>query len=253
MRFRKGSIELSHAQDIPLLKRVLGCGFVTHDQLFHFQRLGCYELNRKCFNWRIRRLVTHEFVARHELPGVASDFVYSIGRRGVMQLQGMGEYYSGSPTGLAKTIDEMSVCHAVELNDIQLRLMADGLLVDWKSEVEIRSQNELTGFGYAKDYDAIVTMELSRRRSQFALEYERSPKGYKEYSKIHQAMERETAVERFLYLVTNEHLQSFVAHCFAKATRPVCLALVQDFLANPPGAVALEVPSHRRSPLSELL
>jgi len=253
MRFRKGSIELSHAQDIPLLKRVLGCGFVTHDQLFHFQRLGCYELNRKCFNWRVRRLVGHEFVARHELHGVTSDFVYSIAKRGVTQLQGMGEYYAGPPKGLSKTIEEMGVCHAVELNDIQLKLIADGLLVDWKSEVEIRSQNELTGFGYAKDYDAIVTMELGRRRSQFALEYERSPKAYREYLKIRRTMERETAVGRFLYLVTNEHLQSFVAHCFAKTTRPVCLALVRDFLANPSDVVALEVPSQRRSPLAELL
>ena len=57
MGFQKGSIALSPAQDIPLLLQVLHSRFVTHDQLFEFMLLGCYELKRASFNWRVRRLV----------------------------------------------------------------------------------------------------------------------------------------------------------------------------------------------------
>ncbi len=42
----------------------------------------------------------------------------------------------------------------------------------------IRAKNELTSSGYAKDYDAIVTVRLNERLVSFALEYERTPKGF---------------------------------------------------------------------------
>lgn len=57
MRYEKGSIQLSVCHDHPLLRQVLRCGFVTHDQLFEFLRLVCYERNHQSFDWRVRRLV----------------------------------------------------------------------------------------------------------------------------------------------------------------------------------------------------
>ena len=54
MRYAKGSIQLSASHDHPLLRQVLRCGFVTHDQLFAFLRRDCYERNRQSFDWRAR-------------------------------------------------------------------------------------------------------------------------------------------------------------------------------------------------------
>ena len=57
MRFSKGSIELSSIQDMQLLRQVVHSKFITHDQLFEFMTLGCYENKKPSFNWRVRRLV----------------------------------------------------------------------------------------------------------------------------------------------------------------------------------------------------
>ena len=71
MRYAKGSIKLSSAQDYPLLRQVMRSQFVTHDQLCEFMTLGCYEIKRQSFNWRVRRLVMHGFLLRHYLPALA--------------------------------------------------------------------------------------------------------------------------------------------------------------------------------------
>jgi len=42
--------------------------------------------------------------------------------------------------------------------------------------IEIRLQNELTGFGFAKDYDEFLTVRTEAGERRFAIEYERSPK-----------------------------------------------------------------------------
>ena len=57
MRYQKGSFELSRAQDLPLLRQVLRSQFVTYEQMFEFMKLGCHEIRRQSFNWRIKRLV----------------------------------------------------------------------------------------------------------------------------------------------------------------------------------------------------
>jgi hypothetical protein len=64
MRYAKGSIQLSASHDHPLLRQVLRCGFVTHDQLFAFLRRDCNERNRQSFDWRARRLVKHGLIVR---------------------------------------------------------------------------------------------------------------------------------------------------------------------------------------------
>ena len=70
MGYQKGSITLSARQDTPLLLQVLHSRFVTHDQLFEFMLLGCYELKRASFNWRVRRLVEGELFVTGRLKDV---------------------------------------------------------------------------------------------------------------------------------------------------------------------------------------
>jgi hypothetical protein len=159
MRHAKGSIVLSETQDHPILRQVLGCGFVTHDQLFRFMQLSLHERSRNSFNNRIRRLVKHEIVAEGYSPLVPGSRYYSIPTATAVILAGRGPLYVGAITGLEKRRETDALAHAIELNDIHLALAGSGLLIRWKPEVEIRAQNERTDFGHPKDYDAVVTLE----------------------------------------------------------------------------------------------
>ena len=69
MRFQKGCIEINTIKDVPLLRQVLHCQLVTHEQLWRFMRLGLYEFQRSSFNWRVRRLVQSGLLERRsKLP-----------------------------------------------------------------------------------------------------------------------------------------------------------------------------------------
>src|SRR5574337_494253 len=136
-------------------------------------RLNHYERSRKSFDWRLRRLVGNGFVLQREMPSCGMQPVYSVGRTGALLLQGLGEYYLLGPERPNRNGIDPGALHAVELNEIHLTLLRSGLWSRWIPAIEIRSQNELTRFGYAKDYDAIVTVHTDTGEERFALEYER--------------------------------------------------------------------------------
>ena len=222
MRYQKGSISISTGQDIPVLRQVLQSQFVTHDQLFEFMRLGCYEVNRHTFNWRVRRLVKNAFLDLHP---VGHSCVYSIASAGASLLAVTEEY---CPV-LNRRKDASSYDHSLELNELHLSLIRQGVLADWKPEIAIRSKNELTIDGYAKDYDAIVTVRIIDRTASFALEYERTPKKPKDYMRIRSLLEREDGLSCFLYIVPNDHLASFILDCFAGTTVSLLIGFASDF------------------------
>lgn len=232
MRYQKGSFELSRAQDLPLLRQVLRSQYSTHDQMYEFMRLGCHEIRRQSFNWRIKRLVDHQMVLRHYVAAAANTYVYSIGTLGFLYLQGVGEPCAGSVFSPAKRPEDLHCFHSIELNNLQLALARQNLLEEWIPEIEIRSRNELTGDGYAKDYDALVTVRLGREHRRFALEYERSPKTFRHYEGIRNRIEAETEVNEFLYLAANEHLQMFLMRCFAATKRRLFIGTASEFQLN---------------------
>ena len=228
MRHAKGTIALSQEQDLPMLRQILNSQFVTHTQLWRFMRHACIELSRASFCWRVRRLWAHGFVARHSLPMVDSDFVYSIAGPGVTFLETAGALYNGPRNGPKVTGDGASVAHALGLNAIHLDLLRSGQLVLWQTEVEIRSENELAISNYAKHYDAIGTLQLDGHSSRFALEYERTPKLQSEYLRIRELFEVEQRIDRFLYLAANSHIHSLLKKCFWGTTRSVYIGLAND-------------------------
>src|SRR4029077_9391643 len=133
----------------------------------------------------------------------------------------MGEYCL---VGCGRTDAERAsrnVLHAIGLNEIHLCGLRAGLLVRWMGSMEIRSQNELTAFGFAKDYDAIVTVRTDIGERRFALEYERTPKAARCYRAIAAAMNHEPHVNRLLYLVANYDILRFVSGFFTNAVYPV--------------------------------
>src|SRR5882757_6855394 len=229
MRYPRGSIQLNQSRDLPLLRQILRSEFVTHSQLFEFAQLNHYERSRNSFHWRMRRLGDRGLVLRQTPVAGTGDTVYSVASCAATLLQSMGEYclIGGGRTDAEKT--NRNVLHAIGLNDIQLTALRAGLLVRWMGAAEIRSQNELTAFGFAKDYDAIVTVRTDVVERRFALEYERTPKAAKCYRAIAACMGREVHVNRLLYLVANYDILRFVSGFFTKVMYPVFFGLLTDW------------------------
>jgi hypothetical protein len=244
VRYRQGTIALSDTRDYPLLRRVLQSGFVTAEQLYEFMQLEYCASSRKAFHNRIRRLLAHQLLVRHEIPAMSCGVVYAIAPAGASAMISRGEYYSGCLDKSAAAGGHVQ--HALELNDVHIALKRSGMLVRWTPESDIRSRNEFTDIGYVKDYDAGVAVRLDGHEYRFALEYERTPKARRRYQYIRQRIEQESEFRHFLYLVPNHDLLSFLLRGFRACTRPVHFGLRQDFLAE---TVGLSVQSNR-SPIS---
>lgn len=230
MRYRKGTIVLDDLRDLPLLRFVLHCRFVTADQLYAFMRMEHRTTSRNEFGNRVRRLLDHKFLVRREIPTINRGVVYSLAPAGEAELIGRGEFYAG---GADKSIPSNGhLHHALELTEVHLALKQSGMLVRWTPESDIRSRNEFTGIGYAKDYDALVDVQMEGAEYRFALEYERTPKSKRRYEAIASRVAQEEAGLQFLYLVPNHDLQQFLVVVFGNCSRAVHFGLRRDFLRD---------------------
>lgn len=229
MRYPKGSLQLNPSRDLPLLRQVLHSEFVTHSQLFEFMRFNHSERSRKSLDWRLRRLVDRGLLRREATHGCTGEFVYSVASTAAALLQGMGEYCLVGRDRFNGKEAERSLLHAIELNEIHLSALRAGLLVRWVSSTEIRSQNELTGFGFAKDYDAVLTVRAEAGEQRFALEYERSPKPIRYYRDIAASLSHEAHVNQVLYLVCNYDLLQFISSFFRNHDCRVYFGLIKDW------------------------
>ncbi len=232
MRYPKSSIQLNEARDLPLLRQILHSEFAAHSQLLEFMRLEHYEQNRNSFNWRLRRLANSRLVVRHAPSADGGEVVYSLASIGVEFLQGRGENCLFARDRSGGRHAERSVLHALELNEIHLSALRAGVLVRWTAAPEIRSQNELTEFGFAKDYDAIVTVQTDASEYRFALECERSPKTIDRYRAIAAALSIEKRVSQVLYLVARDDLLKYVSGQLGKAKCRVYFGLARDWHAQ---------------------
>jgi hypothetical protein len=253
MRYPKGSIQLNQSRDVPLLRQILRSEFVTHSQLFEFSRLNHYERSRNSFHWRMRRLVGRGLVSRQTLAAGTGDAVYSIAGTAATLLQSIGEYCLIGCGRADTNTASKNALHAIGLNEIHLTALRAGVLVRWTAAVEIRSQNELTAFGFAKDYDAVVTVRTDQGERRFALEYERSPKPAKCYRAIAAGMGHEVHVNRLLYLVANYDILRFVSDFFINSEFPVFFGLVPDWHAHLLEMPILDGHAKRAFPLRQAL
>jgi hypothetical protein len=229
MRYVKDSIKLSLEHDHPFLKQTLHSGFVTQDQLWEFMVRGGHESKRRSFNWRVKRLVDHGFLKRHVLSNAARTFVYSLTEEGARELVNLDDCNTAVVGFYNRDADADRIRHAIDLNDLRMALVRAGVLAGWKSDLEIRSQNAFTNYGYAKDYDALVTLRLDGQNVQFALEYERQAKAEDRYLEIAGLMHSERRVDRFVYLLPEYHLLWFVHHCFRGAHLKIYFGVSCDF------------------------
>lgn len=245
MRYLKGTISISETRDYPILRRVLHSTFVTGDQLFEFMRLEYCASSRKAFENRLRRLVAHALLARHQLREMNRGVVYAIAPAGASELIARGEYYSGSPDRIEAVGGH--VHHALELNEIHLALKRTGMLARWTPESDIRSRNELTDIGYGKDYDATVEVRIGGQEHRFALEYERTPKAKARYDVIRKRIEAQTQLRHFLYIAPNHDLLAFLRGRFQECSQVIHFGLYRDVLAD---ALDLPVLANRGSTTS---
>ena len=229
MRYVKGSIDLASVNDHAVLRQVLRSRHVSHDQLYQFLQLSGHRWPRRTLNWRLQRLVEHRLIVRSDLSFVPGVRVYALSDRGASYLIGKGESAAMMIGSRANHIDENAVQHSLDINEIHLSVLRTQELVSWKCELEIRSQNEFTGAGFAKDYDAIITVNTGGRDVQFALEYERKPKQPKRYWQIRDLIEKETHVECVLYLTSNFHLLSYVSRFFERSAKAVYFGVLDEF------------------------
>jgi hypothetical protein len=249
MGFAKGSISLSPSQDIPMLLQVLHAQFITHDQLRDFGLLRGYELNNGSFNWRVRRLVENGLLERHSVRGVSPRPIYSITNVGKHML---ADHFPVMDSHRHKdAASHVNLIHSLELNRLHLRLDEQNVLVQWESEMAIRAKNELTSGGYVKNYDAIVTVNLSSRQMSFALEYERSPKKPRTYARIRSLLEQEDRdkVSRFLYIVPEEKVAWLLLDCFYETTADIYVGLFPDFMRSFLAMEVFEAASSRTTPV----
>jgi len=227
MGFQKGAILLNSLKDIPLLLQVLHSQFITHDQLFEFMQRRHIEITRAPFNWRVRRLVSSGLMERHTVRAATPSPIYSITNDGALMLADHSPVLDGRRHRDAAT--HVNLVHSLELNELQLSLDRQGILEDWESETTIRAKNELTAFGYAKDYDAIVAVRMNGSMISFALEYERTAKKSRDYMRIRNLLEQETRVSRFLYIAPEPKLASFLLDCFQKTAAAIFVGLASEF------------------------
>jgi hypothetical protein len=251
MGFQKGAIALNPLKDIPLLLRVLHSQFITHDQLFEFMQRRSIETTRAPFNWRLRRLVAAGLLARHSVRSATPSPIFSVTNDAAVLLADHFPVLDSKRHKDAAT--HINLVHSLELNGLQLSLARQGVLDDWESEMTIRAKNELTTSGYAKDYDAIVTVRMDSRLISFALEYERTPKKSNDYVRIRSLLEQERQVYRFLYVVPEPKLASFILDCFNKTTASIYVGLAAEFTRSFQEMNVIEARSGLISPIDASL
>lgn len=155
------------------------------------------------------------------------------------------EYCASSRKAFENRVRRLAA-HAL-LNEIHLVLKRTGMLTRWTPESDIRSRNELSGIGYAKDYDATIEVRIDGHEHRFALEYERTPKAKTRYEAIRMRFEAETEFRYFLYIAPNHDLLEFVRERFQECSQIIHFGLYRDVLAD---GLDLPVQANRGSTMS---
>ena len=253
MRYRKGQVAISETRDIPILLIVRNARAVAMsqliDELFHDQ----LESNIRSTYWRVTRLAKSGFL---ELKGQSRAYgepVYAITNDGLAALEARGNYLLSLSSNSKTIVADAEVLHMVEINAIRLALKHAGILVSWKSELEIISEN-LVSNANSKDYDAMVSVRLGDRQATFALEFERTAKSAARYYEISKSIVYDDSTDLVLYLAANQELLSLLAQELRALKEKVAFGLSNQFkaqLLHTPVLTVGDTPEFR--PLAQIL
>jgi hypothetical protein len=132
-----------------------------------------------------------------------------------------------------KIIHPLQIPHALELVNIRLAMLRAGILVAWKSDLEIASRNLVLDGPPAKDYDAIAEIEVDGVAHSIAIEYERSLKKIARYREIREILNQDQTAETILYLAVNEQLLYTLACELRAVHKHIGFVLSSSFRQSP--------------------
>ena len=254
MRYRKGSIALHEKRDIPILLTIRNARAVTLSQLigelFHLGR----ESSLRGTYWRIDRLVSAGLLVKLRLSTTIGEPAYALTGAGLRALEFRGHYLLALSSETKNVLADAEVPHMIEVNAIRMAMMKAGILDNWKSELEIISENLVNRFSARKDFDAIATIGHGGRRVRFAVEFERTVKSSARYREISKLILNDSSINLVLYFAANEEVMSVLAHEFGPLGERVAFCLLNQFKNRLLATPVLTVGDHSEfRPLTEIL
>lgn len=214
----------SYERDVPILRFVRDATFISNEQLFASIMALSLEPNRRCFSWRVQRLVEGDLLRSFDPIWPYKGRVYGISRTGLSVLENCGEGLSSLTSESRSLPHESQVLHFLELNDIRGAFEKSGCLRRWRPESELTSMNQVADTPLAKDYDAIAEVLFGGNVFRVAIEHERSIKSSGRYRDINLALKNETRVDLVLYLTSAIDMVVRLAEEFSSPAIPICFA-----------------------------
>ena len=239
MRYAKGTIAMSEASDLPLLRHIRDSRFITHNQLLAISGQQDDILAKRRFNWRVSRLVRAQYVtvvdARRN-----TERIYTISRSGVAYLEMFGCGLLSVTSTMPTLADASKMLHSLELNDIRIGLQQTGIVEAWKTDVQLSSENMEQGGVYAKDYDGVAWLKREASISSWGIEYERTAKAPDRYGEIRRVLSAERKLDGFVYFIRQfDRLVSMVER-LAGAHRNLLFCSAEGFSLHGLNALAIK-------------
>ncbi len=234
MRYPRGYVALSDANDVPVLLHIRNARAIQFDQLQDLILFDSSGVAVNSLRWRVARLEKNGVIQRFQDVRYFGKPVYGITSAGLSFLESRGHILFSLPsTTEKKIIHSLQIPHALELVNIRLALLRAGILVAWKSDLEIASRNLVLDGPPAKDYDAIAEIEIDGVAHSIAIEYERSLKMIARYREIREILSQDQTVNTILYLAVNNQLLYTLVCELSTAHKHIGFALSSSFRQSP--------------------
>jgi hypothetical protein len=253
MRYAKGTVSVSEKRDIPLLLHVRNSKFITHQQLYELMQLNGVEHSRESFNWRLKRLLTSDYMSVCQGNFGKAEIVYRITRQGMVQLENHGRFATVLNSRSQHLPHPSQAHHALELNAIQLELARKNILLSWQCDVETASANTVSTAALEKDYDAVVDVCNNDTAARFGLEYERTLKSAPQYERIRRALALENKLSCILYLTAGPEMSLHLANELAGIPKRLAFATAKAFRETLLDTMVMIFPGHSEVPFRSQL
>ena len=234
MRYARGYIALSDANDVPVLLHIRNARAIQFDQLQDLIHFDCAGVAVNSLRWRVARMEKNGVIQRFQDVRYFGKPVYGITSAGLSFLESRGHILFSLPSTTEKNIiHSLQIPHALELVNIRLAMLRAGILVAWKSDLEIVSRNLVLDGPPAKDYDAIAEIEVDGVAHSIAIEYERSLKKIARYREIREILNQDQTAETILYLAVNGQLLYTLACELRTVDKHIGFAISSSFRQSP--------------------
>lgn len=199
-------------EDIPVLLGIRDATFITIWQLWKMLNYRNYSYTRDQLKHRVFRLAKAGLLDTHPPVAIERGFSYSITRYGLSCLEFSGYGMVSISSDTERLADPIQIVHALQLNTIMLTFFATGKVTGWLTDRLVRNRNVLSTSPFAKDYDAVCTIDRADGRKQdVGVEFERTLKSRERYVEIKQTLSREARLSHVMYFVLDVDAISVIA------------------------------------------